>query len=218
MTSTRSGPERIAGRRAPRVVVADDGSIGCYGLVSALSVSEKMETVRIAYLAPRILESVQRILPDVVILPVQGNTTVSLIGHVRDISRESASVLLVGEDPGRAGAPAAEGAAGTIPWCATAEEVELAVAVAATAGAGLIRGRPAPAAAPGVRMSVRELEVMGLAAHGLTNSSAARALSLSEATVKTYWRRIFRKLDVHDRTTAVAAAMSMGLLPGRPPR
>ena len=61
-------------------------------------------------------------------------------------------------------------------------------------------------------LSVREVEVLGLVATGMTNAEIGRALHISEATVKTHLLRTFTKLGVSDRTAAVTTAMSMGLL------
>lgn len=62
-------------------------------------------------------------------------------------------------------------------------------------------------------LSVREVQVLGLVATGMTNAEIGRALHISEATVKTHLLRTFTKLGVSDRTAAVTTAMSMGLLP-----
>ncbi|KUL26945.1 LuxR family transcriptional regulator [Actinoplanes awajinensis subsp. mycoplanecinus] len=61
-------------------------------------------------------------------------------------------------------------------------------------------------------LSPRETEVLRLAARGLTNADIGRALIITEATVKTYFVRIFAKLEVSDRTAAVMAATHAGLL------
>lgn len=54
----------------------------------------------------------------------------------------------------------------------------------------------------------RELEVLQLASRGLSNSDIGEELHLSQATVKYHLAQIFRKLDVHDRTAAVTAAIT----------
>lgn len=46
----------------------------------------------------------------------------------------------------------------------------------------------------------------------MTNKRIAEKLFLSEATVKTHLRRVFNKLEVPDRTAAVARAMVYGII------
>lgn len=61
-------------------------------------------------------------------------------------------------------------------------------------------------------LSVRELEVLALVARGASNKEIARALYLSEATVKSHLLHLFAKLAVSDRTAAVTVALEQGLL------
>jgi DNA-binding NarL/FixJ family response regulator len=49
-------------------------------------------------------------------------------------------------------------------------------------------------------------------AHGQTNKQIGHALHISEATVKTHLRHIFRKLNAPDRASAVAAAIKRRIL------
>ncbi|WP_238565584.1 response regulator [Bifidobacterium minimum] len=57
-------------------------------------------------------------------------------------------------------------------------------------------------------LSAQELRVLRLAADGMTNRQIARSLFIGETTVKTYFTRIFAKLEVNDRTSAVARMMA----------
>lgn len=77
-------------------------------------------------------------------------------------------------------------------------------------------GPGSPARGEGT-LTVRELEVVRLVARGASNREIARDLRISEATVKTHLLKIFEKLGVADRTSAVTTAMERGLieLPGR---
>lgn len=61
-------------------------------------------------------------------------------------------------------------------------------------------------------LSAREQEVLELIARGATNREAARALFVSEATVKTHLLHVYAKLGVNDRAAAVAEAFDRGLL------
>ena len=57
-------------------------------------------------------------------------------------------------------------------------------------------------------LSAQEIRVLRLAADGMTNRQIARSLFIGETTVKTYFTRIFAKLEVNDRTSAVARMMA----------
>jgi len=69
-------------------------------------------------------------------------------------------------------------------------------------------------AAPGlvVPLSRREQEVLGLVAAGKPNQAIARELFIGLDTVKRHVSHLFVKLDVSNRTEAVARARALGLL------
>ena len=58
----------------------------------------------------------------------------------------------------------------------------------------------------------RELEILRLVAQGLSNSEISQRLYLSVSTIKGHNLRIFDKLQVQNRTEAVASARDLGLL------
>ena len=62
------------------------------------------------------------------------------------------------------------------------------------------------------RLTDREVEVVALAAAGLTNARIGVRLGISDSTVKTHVKRAFVKLGVHDRAAAVAAAIRRGII------
>lgn len=65
-------------------------------------------------------------------------------------------------------------------------------------------------------ISDRELEVLAGMRRGLTNAEIGQELFISEDTVKTHARRIFRKLGVRDRSAAVAEGYERHyFIPGR---
>jgi DNA-binding NarL/FixJ family response regulator len=63
-----------------------------------------------------------------------------------------------------------------------------------------------------VDLTERELQVLRGMADGKSNAEIGRELFVSEDTVKTHARRLFRKLGARDRAHAVAAAFRAGLV------
>jgi LuxR family maltose regulon positive regulatory protein len=61
-------------------------------------------------------------------------------------------------------------------------------------------------------LSVREQDVLRLAAFGASNQAIAESLVISVGTVKSHVNRILSKLAAHNRTEAVARARELGLL------
>jgi DNA-binding NarL/FixJ family response regulator len=68
------------------------------------------------------------------------------------------------------------------------------------------------ASQPAVPLTRRERELLQLAADGFTGPMIAEELVLSRATVRTHFENIYGKLDVSDRTAAVAKTMRLGLI------
>ena len=68
--------------------------------------------------------------------------------------------------------------------------------------------------APTIRFTSREREVLTLIAEGCSNTMIARRLHLTESTVKGHVESILNRLNVPNRTGAVAVASRLGLLDG----
>ena len=75
--------------------------------------------------------------------------------------------------------------------------------------ARLNRGEFWPGANRG--LTQRESEVLSLLVSGLSNKAIAARLVLSEETVKSHLRALYRKLEVTDRSAAIAVALREGL-------
>ncbi|MET8268389.1 response regulator transcription factor [Micromonospora arida] len=142
--------------------------------------------------------------------------------RITDPARDAAAV----GGSGRSGpSPRGSGEPG---WAATAADGPAGVASVpvqrgddeAEAGAGespaqTDPGRPAPNARPSrasIGLTERELQVLLGMAEGKSNAEIGRELFVSEDTVKTHARRLFRKLGARDRAHAVAAGFRAGLV------
>ena len=79
-------------------------------------------------------------------------------------------------------------------------------------------GLPRPRAAWPAGLSTREVEVLRLAARGLSNKAIAAELVLSDRTVQHHLARIYDKTDRRTRAGAALFAAEHGLLPPPPPQ
>ena len=67
-------------------------------------------------------------------------------------------------------------------------------------------------ATPTVALSMREMQVLSGMSQGKSNAQIGRELYLSEDTIKTHARRLFRKLGAKDRAEAVATGFRRGIM------
>ena len=61
-------------------------------------------------------------------------------------------------------------------------------------------------------LSEREKEILQLIAKGVSNSEAARMLTVSKATIRTHLEHIYRKLEVTNRVEAVTEGLRKGII------
>ena len=150
--------------------------------------------------------------PDLVLMDVRmpGIGGVEALRRLRSQHADAIVVMLTtAGDPDAVGMAVEAGARGYLAKDATAEELAATIA--------LVLGASAPAvhaAQLGDRpeLSEREIQVLDGMSRGLSNSEIGRELYLSEDTVKTHARRLYRKLGAADRAQAVASGFRWGLL------
>lgn len=127
----------------------------------------------------------------------------------------------------------AEGAAGYMLKDATPVDLEQAIKVALSGGGNVLSPRVIQNLFESIdggrspengdaqhrpsSLTQRETDILSLLSEGKSNRDIARALFLSEKTVKAHLAAIFRKLGVTNRTQAAMAAVSMGIGPGLNP-
>ncbi|GID92564.1 response regulator [Amorphoplanes digitatis] len=233
--SDRATATAAAATRPVRVLLADDQPMLRSGLRMALTGAEGLAVVGEAGDGVEAVDLARRLLPDVVVMDVR-LPRLDGLAATRAISGSGLPVrvlILTALDADeQVLAAVAAGAAGYL--CKDVPPAELVSAIRAVAGGGsvvapLILARllarladalPAPAAmsaAPALRaLTEREREVFTHIAKGHSNAEIARALTVSETTVKTHVGHLLTKLGLRDRVQAVVLAYEAGLVrPGR---
>lgn len=99
---------------------------------------------------------------------------------------------------------------GTRSWVKFRARFRFAVGEHLIAAAQTMRPDTFPGSMPA--LTRREAEVLALASDGRSTPQIARDLVVSPATVKTHLEHIYEKLAVHDRASAVARALRLGLI------
>lgn len=203
-----------------RLLLADDHPVVRAGLRAVLEVEPDLEIVAEAATADAAVDLVRRMPVDVVLMDLQFGGAMAGVAATRTITAgpEAPRVLVLTTFDSDADILDAveAGATGYLLKDAPPDELVAAIRTAAD-------GKPAlaPTVAlrlmdrmrtPGLTLSQRETEVLGLVADGLANRQIAQRLFLSEATVKSHLVHIYDKLGVDSRTAAVAAATDRGLI------
>jgi DNA-binding NarL/FixJ family response regulator len=119
-------------------------------------------------------------------------------------------VVSADESPGTVGALVAIGVSGFIPKSEPAHVIREAVRLILAGGTYVplrYLGATLPGAPPAhAGLTERQIEVLRLLARGQPNKEIARALGITEGTVKVHLLSVFRVLGVRNRTEAVLAA------------
>ena len=136
----------------------------------------------------------------------------------RLLSRHPDAVVVmvtVAEDAEGVARAVVGGARGYVVKDATREEMAATV-VHALSDALWRRSTPAPRAVegstPAPTLTEREMQVLTGMSRGRSNAEIGKELFLSEDTVKTHARRLFRKLGAADRAQAVAVGFRWGMV------
>ncbi len=216
----------MAAERKIKVLLADDHTMFRQGLKEMLATDEQIEVVGEAEDGQEALALAGKLQPDVVLLdvemPVMGarETMERMLGLPR---RPEVVVVTMYDDPRLVRELMGLGASGYLVKNATIGELLTAVHFAAEKPTGPkksqviimppeIMSRPEQKADD---LSQREMEVLLLAARGMSNRQIAASLHLSEATVKRHLANIYPKMGVTSRGEATSKALREGWISAR---
>jgi DNA-binding NarL/FixJ family response regulator len=205
-----------------RVLVVDDHPIVREGLATVLQDVADFDVVGCAASAEEAIELTSGQRPDVVLLDLElpGMSGVEAIPSILTAG-DGAQILVFtayASDERVFGAVRA-GARGYLLKGAGADEIARGIRAVASGesyleprvAARLLEEVSAPRRFAGL-LTERERTVLRLIAAGQSNKQIARALSITERTVKFHVTSIFRKLNADNRAQAVALATQRGLL------
>ncbi|WP_328975654.1 response regulator transcription factor [Streptomyces canus] len=207
---------------AIKVLLVDDHQVVRRGLRTFLEVQDDIEVVGEAADGAEGVERAEELKPDIVLMDVKmpGMDGIDALRKLRELNNPARVLIVTSFTEQRTVVPALRaGAAGYV--YKDVDPDALAGAIRSV-HAGHILLQPEVAGAllsqeennsqgRGGSLTEREREVLGLIADGRSNREIARALVLSEKTVKTHVSNILMKLDLADRTQAALWAVRHGV-------
>jgi DNA-binding NarL/FixJ family response regulator len=205
-----------------RVMIADDHGVIRDGLGRLIGALDDVEVAGTAADGAEAVERARELAPDVILMDLD-MPKLDGIEATRRILKDRPGtpvlVLTAFSDRQRILGALEAGASGYLLKDAASEDVAEGIRAAARGESPLdpraartvlsARSEPDPLAG----LSAREKEVLFLLSEGLANKLIARRLEISEKTVKSHLTRIFRELEVTDRTQAALWAERHGLGP-----
>ncbi|MFI0035011.1 response regulator [Streptomyces mutabilis] len=207
---------------AIKVLLVDDHQVVRRGLRTFLEVQDDIEVVGEAADGAEGVDRAEKLKPDVILMDVKmpGMDGVDALRRLRELENHARVLIVTSFTEQRTVVPALRaGAAGYV--YKDVDPDALAGAIRSVhaghvllqpevAGALLSQEESTPGQGRGGSLTEREREVLGLIADGRSNREIARALVLSEKTVKTHVSNILMKLDLADRTQAALWAVRHG--------
>ncbi|MDD5749035.1 MAG: response regulator transcription factor [Actinomycetota bacterium] len=208
-----------------RLVIVDDHKIVRQGLKAVLEQGDEIEVVGEADTGEEALEVVKDVNPDVVLMDISlpRMNGIQATKLLRDQNPEIKVVILTMHDQeGYVYEAVRAGATGYMLKSTSSDELIRSIKVVNEGKALLHPDATAQLLKEFVNLaenkareyglSNREMEVLQLLSEGKTNKEIAKALWISEQTVKTHVAHIFDKLGTSDRTETVARALRDGLV------
>jgi DNA-binding NarL/FixJ family response regulator len=215
-------PARAARTRI-RVLLVDDHQVVRRGLRTFLEIQDDLEVVGEAADGAEGIAQAESLRPDVVLMDIKmpGTDGIEALRRLRELDNPARVLIVTSFTEQRTVVPALRaGASGYV--YKDVDPDALAGAIRSVhaghvllqpevAGALLAHDDPHNGHGRSTSLTDREREVLALIADGRSNREIARALVLSEKTVKTHVSNILMKLDLADRTQAALWAVRHGL-------
>ena len=208
-----------------RIILADDHAVVRKGIREFLEEAGDVEVVAEADDGAQALRLIEEHQPDVAVLDIRMPTMtgVEAARQVKDrFPQVRVLILTAYDDDPYVFALLQAGADGYVLKTASGDELVRAVRTVHRGESALspeiatkvvrqaVSGRPEGAADQIETLTERELDVLRLAARGLTNRAIGHELGISHRTVQGHLQSVYGKLDVNSRTEAVTEALRRG--------
>ena len=201
---------------AVRILLADDHPLTRSGIAEFVRREESFELVAEAEDGIEAWDKIKELRPDVALLDIRmpGYDGVTVAQKVKNDAMNTAIVMLTSYDAQQY-VIASLRAGGFV--LKTVSPKELTTAINTVAKGGLYLD-PEVASVMGEQdfipeqLSVREREVLLLAAKGLSSKEVAKQLFISERTVQTHLASIYDKLGSRNKTEALLLALKYGVV------
>ena len=198
------------------VLVCDDSPLARESLRRALAAVPGVERVVLAASGEEALARYRSDSPGLVLMDVRMPGLGGLEATRRLVTtHHQANIVLIttAEDVDGVARAVAAGARGYLVKDASREELAASVGYALAASSRRNVGSVRPAAGGTLpTLTEWEMQVLTGMSRGRSNAEIGRELYLSEDTVKTHARRLFRKLGAADRAQAVAVGFRWGMV------
>lgn len=198
------------------VLVCDDSPLAREALRRAVATVPGVDRVTVAGSGEEALARFGAERPDLLLLDVRmpGIGGVEAARRILTVSPQTAIVMMtMAEDVDGVARAVNAGARGYLVKDASREELTTMVTQALADAATRALPRPGVEGAEGLpSLTERELQVLRGMSRGRSNAEIGKELYLSEDTVKTHARRLFRKIGAADRAQAAAKGFRFGLV------
>jgi DNA-binding NarL/FixJ family response regulator len=205
-----------------RVLLVDDHQMFMASLAQALHAEPDLLVVGQATTLVGARDLMPTAAPDVILLDhrLPDGAGVGAIGELRGIRPSAKIVVLTASTSDRVLVAAMEaGAAGFIAKTQRLDDVIVGVRAAAqgeSVVSATLLARLLPrirrGSGGGTELTDRELEILDLLAHGLSNADIARQLTISVHTVRNHVANLSAKLGAHSKLEALSIAVRQGLV------
>ncbi|WP_327298400.1 MULTISPECIES: response regulator transcription factor [unclassified Streptomyces] len=208
-------------KAAIRVLLVDDHQVVRRGLRTFLEIQDDIEVVGEAPDGEQGVAAAEELRPDIVLMDIKmpGMDGIEALRKLRELANPARVLVVTSFTEQRTVVPALRaGASGYVYKDVDPEALADAirsvhaghVLLQPEVAGALLSQEPGGGQGRGTALTEREREVLGLIADGRSNREIARALVLSEKTVKTHVSNILMKLDLADRTQAALWAVRNG--------